>query len=332
MVVAGPDHMPVAYIGSPLAQLMPIQLDRLLAMSDPPPFHWQLTPTGDRTMALRLEPTLEESLSVWSRLPIQRWRWAGIQPTPLAQVLATTGEPNGAREPLLITHYVGAGRVAFQATNETFQWQTHQGDDLYYQRYWIQLIRWLSRNRSLQSGAGNQIQLNGKRFEPQDTIKAWIHLQPDHPAADNHSLAISLNGSKGEDESLSQNLIAYRVPGASNEFACELPPLTPDEYRLVVQHSDVEISSDLFVVLDTTPELRRLTPDEATMRQAAELSGGEFAHLTHALDVTSWIKPMESEKRQPLPKIPIWNQPWVWVLLIGLLTLEWLLRRSIGLP
>ena len=51
--------------------------------------------------------------------------------------------------PVVCLQYVGAGRVVFQSTDESYLWSRFDGTDIYYERYWIQLIRYLSRAKLL---------------------------------------------------------------------------------------------------------------------------------------------------------------------------------------
>ncbi len=132
LAVAGPHHLPFEYVDSELSRLLPVDIERARRPSELTPFGWNLTKLGEEFVPLRLEPSVETSHRIWSQLPLQHWRCLDVQPKPIAQVMATlrnkegdTSNGNGAMEPLLVLQYVGGGRVAFQASDETFQWQTH---------------------------------------------------------------------------------------------------------------------------------------------------------------------------------------------------------------
>lgn len=327
MVVAGPSHMPNQYVDSPLAKLLPFDLQRVKAAIDPLPFRWQLTDVGERTMALRMDSGRSLSQAVWDQLPWQRWRWLAIQPTPLAQVLATSHHENQT-DPLLLTQFVGAGRVAFQATNETYQWQSHLGDDLCYQRYWIQMIRWLSKNRALQSASPIQIQLSHRRLEASETLRATIQLNPVLQPAAGSQIPVELLKANGPARTAKATL----TPGSAGDYVCEFSKLPAGEYRVLVNQGAISVTSDPFEVTSRNDELQQLLPDEKAMRRAAEMSGGQFAMLAEGVEPAKWIRDLGSVKRQPLPKRPFWNHPWVWLSILTCLSLEWALRRSWGLP
>ena len=52
--------------------------------------------------------------------------------------------PDGRKLPVIMMQYVGAGKVLFHATDETWRWRRRMGD-VFLARYWVQALRSLSR-------------------------------------------------------------------------------------------------------------------------------------------------------------------------------------------
>ncbi len=59
--------------------------------------------------------------------------------------------------PLIFLQFVGAGRVVFHAFDESYLWSRFRGSDVYYERYWMQTIRYLSRSKLLGTSRGVEL-------------------------------------------------------------------------------------------------------------------------------------------------------------------------------
>ena len=80
----------------------------------------------------------EASGAIWQSLPVLYWMVDLLNLKPalvLAEHVTRTG-PDGKHLPLVVLQYVGAGKVLFHATDETYRW-SRAGGDLYFARYWI---------------------------------------------------------------------------------------------------------------------------------------------------------------------------------------------------
>ena len=115
-----------------MGRLLPIDLstarlpdaDRTLAEG----FSVRPTELGLASPALYLGDTPEESAEVWRKLPPLYWTLAAPNTTRGARVLAETDRPpfptrDGRRMPVILMQYVGAGKVLFHATDETWRWR-----------------------------------------------------------------------------------------------------------------------------------------------------------------------------------------------------------------
>ncbi len=83
-------------------------------------------------------------------------------------------------------------------------------------------------------------------------------------------------------------------------------------------------------VLDDPSEQQNPLPDHDLLRRIAGQSGGSVLH--GAKDLTAMIERLPRIIGPSSVKMtPAWSQAWLLVLLIGLLTIEWVWRRRIGL-
>ncbi len=83
-------------------------------------------------------------------------------------------------------------------------------------------------------------------------------------------------------------------------------------------------------VLDDPSEQQNPLPDHDLLRRIAGQSGGSVLH--GANDLAAMIERLPRMTGPPAVKMtPAWSQMWILVLLIVLLTIEWVWRRRVGL-
>ena len=172
VMIAGPEYMPLGFRNTPLAKLMPFELNtvRLPDPNAPLTEGYPVQPTdlGAGLPPMQLGDTREESRAIWDRLHPLYWLMEAPELKPGAMVLAE--DPNraaadGHRLPVIVMQYVGAGKVLFHATDETWRWRYRVGD-VYFARYWIQMIRYLCRSKLAASGQGAVLSTDRREYAP----------------------------------------------------------------------------------------------------------------------------------------------------------------------
>jgi hypothetical protein len=103
-----------------------------------------------------------------------------------------------------------------------------------------------------------------------------------------------------------------------------LEVLARDGDRVVAQTTlDVQ-------VLDDPEEVQDPQPDPARLEGIANASGGKVLH--RAEDLARILNRCAVTPGEVVvEKVPAWDHPALWLLLLGLLTAEWVLRRRRGL-
>ena len=77
--------------------------------------------------------------------------------------------------------------------------------------------------------------------------------------------------------------------------------------------------------------MARSLPDSAALAEVAAASGGR---VMDAAGVEHWAHslPARALARSRLESLRLWESPWVFALVVGLLGVEWFWRRRRGLP
>jgi hypothetical protein len=116
-------------------------------------------------------------------------------------------------------------------------------------------------------------------------------------------------------------------------FEASLSGLTDGQYRARLASPTLEGSPPSCSFSITVPdgEMTRLAADLADLRQAAQESGGRFYTFVTAGRLLDEMPRSRRVRVESLAPVPLWNSWPIALLLVGLLTLEWVYRRRSGL-
>ena len=316
--------------GWPLATLLPVERSsRVLgttAASTSGQLRWQLTPLGSGALPLQLAGTLQENQAVWQRLPDFLSIGRIEQLKGGAQVLSqAVDRQSGDAAPVLITQFAGAGRSVLQATDETYRWSSFLGSDLYYQRYWGQMLRWLSRGKLTASEGQMELQVEPPQSDVGQAIRFQVTLGgPRSEAGQLGEVEVDIDSGGAR----LQTLRLPRVTQAANVYQATVQNLPPGNYRAALSQplSDSPPSQE-FSVTAPPGEQATLRANLEGMRQLAEQSRGKLFEEATAQRLFDQLPPGKPTRLGPLPSQPLWNAWWVAALFVGLITCEWILRR-----
>jgi hypothetical protein len=335
--LSGPKYTPLAYRDTPLATLMPIDLETVSA----PPlgavlstgFTPQPSGPGVTSPQMQLSDTLAESLAVWRNLPELYWSVETPDLRPGARVLATDPArvtPGGEHMPIICTQFVGAGKVVFHATDETYRWARHPQGERYFARYWVQTLRYLSRSKLLQGNRVAELTCDRREYRRGEPVRLRVRFVDDRLAPvrdDGVTVVLEREGSKRRQLTLSRDDISR---GVFEALAGDLPE---GRYRvwLAVPTLEGQPPSQRFTVLAPPGEQARLEMDLADLQAAAETSQGKFYTFRTADDLTDDLPRGRHVRIESLPPVPVWNSPLLAGLTVLLLLGEWILRKRVGL-
>jgi len=326
---------PGGYASTPLANVLPVRMDRFERQkfdepirSDvhlPGPLVMRPTELGQFHFALKLAGGREESAALWAQLPpldgANRFR----DLAPLAQTLAAAGR----NRPLLVSHLFGRGRVLAFAGDSTWHWWM-RGYETAHKRFWRQIVLWLARKD--QSTEGDVwVRLAKRRFAPAQRVEftAGAQSADGGPVADaTFEAAVVL-----PDRTRQPLRLVRQGDQMSGSFR---PGRTPGDYSIEVtaRQNGMALGSARarFLVFEQDLELDNAAADTATLESLAAMTGGkslapeqlpklieELAQRTEHLEVEQQIKETH------------WDSWPFFLLLVGLLGVEWYLRKRWGL-
>jgi hypothetical protein len=325
------------------------------------------TPGPDGSM---WPPAVSDPGAGWSRFRYaQRLNPALLKPA--AEVLAefqgfdTAGQPAGPPAPAVATMRFGLGRVIYVATDEIWRWRYGRGEDLP-ERFWIQLIRLLGRDAVAKSGQPAIITLTPPRATVGQAVSVSVQILdqallsegrpsvpvrlervgplPDAPPEDETvsvaPVELTLRPVATGDDAEATRAGQTRSPAPAATFAATWIPSATGVFRATIADNAItarpgaepgEPPSAQAEVYYPDDELRRPQTDHARLEALAKETGGQVI----AADKLDELERLLPRKERRLPGVgqerTLWDSPLALILLVLLLTAEWVGRRLIRL-
>jgi hypothetical protein len=334
VMIAGPSFMPSAFRDTPLNRLLPFAADsvRYPAETLAEGFVVQPTDLGLANPAMQLGDNPKETQRIWKDLPPLYWLAELPELKPGVRVLAehpTRVGPDGRRLPIFCFQYVGAGKVLFHGTDETWRWRYRVGD-LYFARYWIQTIRSLCRSKLTEAGRSAILATDRREYAQGDAVRLCVRFADERlaPVADDGvAVVVEQSGRKSE------RVVMHRAAVGRGVFEGSLDHPGPGGYHAWIVKPSFEEKAPAvdFTVLPPPGEFAQVRMDAVEMRRAAEISGGRFYTFDTADRLLRDLPTGRQVPIESLPSHPLWNRWPVVALFLGLLIGEWVLRRRRGM-
>lgn len=327
-LLAGPRFMPIAYRDTPLETVIPI--DFAGAQTGTPTtdsFRSVLTVEGRANPIFRLGHDDAESQQIWESLPGSYWFFEAPMRKPGALALAVHPSRTGDQGPLpiILVQQVGAGKSLMLTIDSTWRWRDRVGD-LYFSRFWVQTIRYLSRSRLV--GQTRQAELTSDRREYQrgQPVELRARLIDESLVAEaGESITIRVE----RDERDEKRVVLRKSAGSSALFEGVFSGASEGTYKAWMVTPPVQGTppSTTFDVVAPPGEFRKIEMDEQALKQLAERTGGRFYTFANADELARQIPPGRKIPLDTDPPIALWN---TWIMLGIFTTLivgEWVLRK-----
>jgi len=348
VILAGKRSMPMQYLDAsdPLAKLLPISRPHVVDRKDG--FQVALTGDGLQTSFMRLENDAWTSEERWRQMPPHYWAITGtaragaivLAQAPAAKRMKADSE---REEALIVRHNYGFGRVIYVGLDSTWRWRYKQGDK-YHHRFWSQLIRWAASDRALV--AGNDFARFGVReavYPGDREIELLVRLGDQaRQTPANAAVSARLFRKKGPgiaDEAVGR-LTLKPHPEIPGQFETVQSPLPPGDYEMEVSIPGIDdklvdpagrpLRAQFQVLPTETGEMLNLAANWVQMKELADKSGGISVALEKANDVIDKLK-ARTASREVTVDTRLATSWWLLLPLIGLLSIEWLIRKWVGL-
>ncbi len=255
--------------------------------------------------------------------------------------------------PVFACETFGRGRTFAMSSDTTVSWgqqfesQWGEGDNRYFRKFWRNVVRWLAENsrasqrrlmvRSDQViySPGEPIQVTAEAFDnelkPTTNYRLTARLE-----------AVDRNGPEGASDSARERAVDLDADQTQQRYGGQLPatlPIDHDDLSRVMQSARLVVTAwegeqnvasqsiDLQLLHDSSEWLDpQARPD--VLRQLTQSGGGSM--LSSDAELSQLMASFEPTPGEVLVHtLPRWDHPIVWLSFLGLLALEWTLRRRV---
>jgi uncharacterized membrane protein len=313
--------------GSIMVDLLPTILPNSRTTFHRDPATAELTVAGADSPITRLMDDSTANVERWKKLTyLMDYQEAGTA-KPGATVLAQLNA--GARKlPLLATQNYGRGRTAVMATSGTWRWQMSQPlGDTAHDQFWQQLLRWLVMESPGQvvATAPAQTLMDDGHIELSATVR-----NKDYQPASDAKVTAHFIGPDG----ISVLTDMTPVPDSPGVFHAAWTAEKPGSYLAEVTangNASQQLESDVlpFQRIDGVAENFHAVQNRELLEKLSAETGGRYWQPADLARLPSEIS--YSEAGISLRDVKeLWNMPIILLLLLALVSAEWLLRRKWG--
>lgn len=356
-VVAGQRAAPSRFAGTPLEKLLPVRVadqgsTGRTMWSDPTltdSYQPVLTQQGLHSSILRFALNQEDNRETFESLPGLYWIAQTLGPKPGASVLL---EHPSIRTtvgfmPIVVTARYGAGKLFFQATDDTWLWRREHGEFLH-DSYWVQVVRDLARGNRAAQNRRMVIRTDRRTYPYGSSMQVQVEfLDPDLLALQGDELVVSamrsmLASAQAEDPSAlspsptnaAGRFAIHRISEEGNLYDGTWIPPTPGTYSLSVTQFAAPagqiVPSVTLRVERPNLEVRHPEANHEVLQRLATQTGGKVIDLNQ---LTAGFEAILDRSMHVPDDIveSIWDSKLALILFVLMISIEWVLRKSFGL-
>lgn len=314
------------WASSGAADLIPTFLPRTKETFHRDPAYPLLTQVGAESPVTRLADDAAANAARWKKLPYTADYQDAGTPKPGATVLLEMTDQH-RKMPMLVTQPYGRGRTALMATAGTWRWQMSMpvGDGSHRQ-FWKQLLRYVAAESPgpVVASVPAQTLLD----EGHVVLSATVRDKQYQPAPDADVMARVV----GPDGSSSMMALPA-VPGEIGSFRTEWTADKPGSYAVEVTASRAgeTLGSDIVTLerKDGIAESFHTEQNRELLERLSNTTGGRYWKPSELSTLPRDISYSEAGISVRDTK-PLGDMPINYLLLLGLLSTQWLLRRKWG--
>lgn len=314
------------YAGTPLAPLFPVEWKT--PGTREPGMKLSLSERAATLAPFALAPERTQNLETWSHLRPPHWI-AGVTALPGAEVLVEAAL-GGKKAPAVVMRPFGAGKVLYQAFDDSWRWRYEVGDR-HHVRYWNQLANWLAelpfavRDKLISLDAG------ALTYRPGDSAEIRVRLRDGQGRPVTNAAVDAVLSRDG------RRVATIRLAPDDNAgglFRGRTAALEPGSYEVAVESAaiaerDAKARTGFKVEPLETGELTQLSLNEELLRQMSAASGGEYLREEHIDRLVELLAPM-SQGRVIESDTVLAQSYWWFLPIVLLLTVEWIIRKRAG--
>jgi hypothetical protein len=317
-----------AEAGWPLGALLPVEFELEGEGRSAAKGTLELTERGRSLGFFALNPGNADPGTVWRQLRPPQWL-SRARALPGSETLLELAGAAG-RWPAVVWRQFGAGRVAYLAFDETWRWRSEVAEK-YQERFWNQLLPAVA-EPSFAAG-DDLVSLDTDRFKypAEGVAEIRVRLQGALLVQGRQQEWRAVLWREGERvASVALNADGDR-PGLLRGRTAQLEP---GAYTVGVESAKGDRELPLRVSFEVgsqlVSELAELSINEELLKRIADESGGKYLREEFSAQLREMVASLETGRVVETETV-LWQSYWWFSAVLSLLSLEWFLRKRLGL-
>lgn len=273
-----------------------------------------------------------DAIEYWQRLaPVIR-RDARIVPRPESKVLLVARYQNvQSTDPIYLSRSVGGRKGLLLGAYGLWLWKMHAAENVSdpLAHFLDPALRWLS---SREEEKPLRVRPVKEVFSGQESVELDAQLyDATFQPVDDADVRVKIAGNGA-------GLEVFAQPMGSGRYTAIVEGLGEGSYSYSARASadDLVLGTDQgsFSIGQLTVEYQDVRPNRVLLEQLAERSGGKYFRADEPEGLAERIArdpQFRASAREQARTVELWNAPWVLLLLVVLLALEWGLRKRSGM-
>lgn len=338
--IAGTWYMPHRFGGDTLETLFPVEIEDYDITSDSSDrkdeFHLLITPEGKEHPVMQLVGDPEKNLQLWEQgrsrfqsLPGFYW-YVPAKKLKRGGVALAVHEDDTSRfgpRPIFSYQFQGRGRTFMSLVDSTWRWRRMVGNKWFY-RFWGQVIRFTSVGRLLGKTPRFTLHSDEREYTLGETVRISAKvLDREFKPTKDPEVSIFIEREDDTGAEGRREIVASQIPARPAYYEATIEAKELGSHRVWIEERDQEVASHSYRV--TVPQLERSEPqmDRPRLQQIAALSGGLYHEITEATKIPDVVQEYTKDIPIHSESTPLWDSPWLLLLFVAIITLEWVLRK-----
>lgn len=285
---------------------------------------------------MRFYGDTDATLARWKSFPGVYWSFPSKEAKPAARVLLEHSDPTlrqmeGPR-PLLVTGQYGSGRTIYMGFCGTWRWRKVGRNAEFFNRFWLQTTRYLVEGRSLEGKRRGTVETDRTRYEIGQRVMVTARLKdPALAPLDRSEVKATLRVAGGEPMGVTLRQV-HNQPG---RFEATVIAAQTGRHVLALDFSDDPSATatveTTFSVSAPRVESFQTWLDKPLLVELAEASGGRYFDVAQLDQLPAAVPDRRRTLDAQGKPIFLWDTSRVLLLLVGLLTVEWAVRKRFRL-
>jgi hypothetical protein len=243
------------------------------------------------------------------------------------KLLATTFSVDDSQAPAIVYRRHGSGQTMSLGVGNLWRWVFNpraEYDNNAYDRFWDQLALWLLANGGVAPLEGYNLRADTSNLPLGESIRLSFAAHGAERPEPMPPLVITRDGEP-------VTTLNFTLGDDATSASAELTPNSPGRYQATVALPDGKSVKTQFIVFRENTETTETAMDAGYLDQLARASGGR---MIDASEIGGLVADLlrDSHEQDPLVRqVPLWDKPWVFLLLCFCLALDWFYRRKWGL-